>query len=528
MRYNNQTGLLSRNPLTCFPYLDTYSICWGQIVTAIVFLTACIILYWKPSDGILAQHVGYRSLWEPPLLVQIRYTTRASSMINEGYAKWKDSMYKISRYDGDLVVLSRKYLDDLQNRPPEKLSAIHGLAKNFGGRYSGINLLIESDVGTRALQAKITPNLVKLCDFMRDELEYSLSADLPPCKEWTPVPIQPFLLKALGRMTNRIFVGLPLCRDSKWMETICEHAHNVTMTQIAMRSVPSLMQPLLNLFLPSSWRYKASIREAKRIMIPEVQRRRQLENYDSDDARQPNDLLQAMIDMTSPADKTGQPEDLAHRMLIMTAVAGHSTAAAGAHVLFDLIANPEYVDVLREEALQILHSNGMRLTKQALSQLVKLDSFIRESVRSNIQCIVGFHRLVTAPAGIELYDGTHIPQGTHLCVAPYSISRDPAIVANGDSFDGLRYYEKRRKGTGESTKYQFATVDKTHLHFGYGTWSCPGRFLASDELKMLLATLLIRYDFQYPEGTTRPANGVIHEFPYFTVSATLLVKRRDE
>ncbi|KAI1082128.1 P450 monooxygenase [Whalleya microplaca] len=520
MQYSNQTGLL-RNALTGFPHSYIYRVSWGQIASAILVVTACILIYWKPSSGVSAPFVGYRSLWEPPLLVQLRYTTSAASMISEGYTKWKDSMYKISRYDGDLVVLSRKYLDDLQNRPPEQLSAINGLIK-ASKIFRGINLLMESDVGTRALQAKITPNLSKLCDVMRDELEYSLSADLSPCKDWTPVPTQPFLLRALGRMTSRIFVGLPLCRDSTWIKTIFEHAHNVTMTQIVMRTVPTLMQPLLNLFLPSSWKYKASVRAAKRILIPEVRRRKQLENYHGDDYEKPNDLLQAMIDMTNPEDKDGQPEDLAHRMLIMTAVAGHSTAAAGSHALFDLIANPEYVDVLREEALQVLYSNGMCLTKQALSQLVKMDSFIKES------CTVGFHRVVTALAGIVLYDGTHIPHGTHLCVAPYSISSDPAIVTNADSFNGLRYYEQRLQGAGESTRLQLATADKTHLHFGYGTWSCPGRFLASDELKLLLTVLLIRYDFRYPEGETRPANGVIHEFPYLNIGATLLVKRRQD
>lgn len=38
-------------------------------------------------------------------------------------------MYKISRLDGDLVVLSRKYVDELQNLPSERLSSIKGLIK---------------------------------------------------------------------------------------------------------------------------------------------------------------------------------------------------------------------------------------------------------------------------------------------------------------------------------------------------------------------------------------------------------------
>lgn len=86
-------------------------------------------------------------------------------------------MYKISRHGGDVVVLSRKYIDELQNAPLERLSSIKGLIKartllpfiasklqlliafgqNFGGRYSGIDLLAESDIGTRALQVRNAP-----------------------------------------------------------------------------------------------------------------------------------------------------------------------------------------------------------------------------------------------------------------------------------------------------------------------------------------------------------------------------------
>jgi hypothetical protein len=82
------------------------------------------------------------------------------------------------------------------------------------------------------------------------------------------------------------------------------------MTQMAMRVVPPVFRPFLNLLLPSSWGYNASIRRGKRILAPEVQRRRHLEETDSDYVK-PNDLLQAMIDMSTPGDKDSQPEDLA-------------------------------------------------------------------------------------------------------------------------------------------------------------------------------------------------------------------------
>lgn len=141
---------------------------------------------------------------------------------------------------------------------------------------------------------------------------------------------------------------------------------------------------------------------------------------------------------------------------------------------------------------------------------------------------VGFHRIVEDRAGITLHDGVHLPQGTHLCVAPDSISRDPDVVPNPHIFDGLRYYEQRRQNPGESNKHQHATADKSHLHFGYGTWSCPGRFLASDELKIILSALLLRYEFRYPERSSRPKNSSIEEFPYLDTKTPLLMRRRGD
>ncbi|RCI07464.1 hypothetical protein L249_4571 [Ophiocordyceps polyrhachis-furcata BCC 54312] len=396
--------------------------------------------------------------------------------------KCKDSIYRISRTDGDLLVLSRKYLDELHNAPLNRLSSIQGLIKNFGGHYSGISLLGESDVGTRALQL-------------------------------------------LGHVTQRVFIGLPLCRNQKWLDISSQHAHNVTMTQMAMRVVPPWMRPLLDLVLPSCWKYKACIRGGKELIAPEVRRRRHLEETDPDYVR-PEDLLQAMMDLSAPGEKQSQAEDLAHRQLLMTLVAGHSTAAAGAHALFDLVARPECLEELRCEAIQLLQHEGGCWQKQSLSKLSKMDSFLRESQRMNPPSLLGFHRIVQDPAGIRLHDGVHVPYGTHICIPPHSISSDPAMIRQPDVFDGLRYFERRRAKPEEGSRHQHATADKDHLHFGYGTWSCPGRFLASAELKMVLVELLLRYEFKYSEGESRPVNHTIEEFPYLDVETSLLMRRR--
>lgn len=40
------------------------------------------------------------------------------------------------------------------------------------------------------------------------------------------------------------------------------------------------------------------------------------------------------------------------------------------------------------------------------------------------------------------------------------------------------------------------------MAWGYGRHACPGRFFATQEVKVLLAQLLLEYDFKMPNGLT--------------------------
>ena len=115
--------------------------------------------------------------------------------------------------------------------------------------------------------------------------------------------------------------------------------------------------------------------------------------------------------------------------------------------------------------------------------------------------------------------------GAQLCAASYPISQDTNNIASPQDFDGFRYERLRRKPD-EENKHQFATTDMNHLHFGRGKYACPGRFFASAELKVILAHVIMQYDFKYPPGKGRPENLNADEFMYPDPSARILIKRR--
>ena len=65
--------------------------------------------------------------------------------------------------------------------------------------------------------------------------------------------------------------------------------------------------------------------------------------------------------------------------------------------------------------------------------------------------------------------------------------------------------------------------------FGYGKQACPGRFLAVRQLKLVLAKLLLRYDFRWASGKPpkRFSKMVIEGQIFPDISTQIALKRRE-
>ena len=111
------------------------------------------------------------------------------------------------------------------------------------------------------------------------------------------------------------------------------------------------------------------------MIIPIIHERRRREQEDPS-YEKPDDFLQHLMDGGQEIDDV---ETTVQRLMVTYLGSGPSTIIAVAQVLFDLCAHPEYVEPLRQEALEVLCKGGY--TKQALAGMKKIDSFMRESQR---------------------------------------------------------------------------------------------------------------------------------------------------
>ncbi len=110
-------------------------------------------------------------------------------------------------------------------------------------------------------------------------------------------------------------------------------------------------------------------------------------------------------------------------------------------------------------------------------------------------------RVITAPSGLTLSTGHTIPQGVTIAFGnPFLPKSDVSYkpLTNPDQPPLTQFYPWRysdlRKIPGEENNHQFVSADANNLSFGYGRHACPGRFFASNEIKVLIVELLRRYD----------------------------------
>lgn len=108
-------------------------------------------------------------------------------------------------------------------------------------------------------------------------------------------------------------------------------------------------------------------------------------------------------------------------------------------------------------------------------------------------------RFVKAP--VQLSDGTVLPKSARIMVM--TRFSDPTLYPDPEVFKADRFLRLREQ-TGQSNAWQHVTTSSEHLGFGYGQNSCPGRFLASNLMKVVVGHLLLEYELKLPSEGSPP------------------------
>ncbi|RYP67897.1 hypothetical protein DL771_007005 [Monosporascus sp. 5C6A] len=455
---------------------------------------------------------GFRGIFEPSLLLQARFITGGHKIIASGYQKvmfsaaylpsphiglpdsqqFKDKPFVVRRWDIDITVLPMKYLNEVRMFPPSKMNGRHAHINNLVPKWTGTQFMMEGDLHFRVASNKLNPELYKYVDKARVEFEHGWQLEVPKCEEWTEVDIQTLIRTLVARMSARIFLGYPTCRNPDWLKLSVDYSIDTFITSFTLRMFPPWAHPIIAHLIPARYRMKSHLRTGRTIIEPLVEKhaytlKSQPNGMEPDD----DYLLNWMLDNATEKEKA--------------------------------LPEMEEIDEVYTALGQIGDDPNIS-SKEWLSRLEKLDSCFIESQRVNPVILLSPQRV--AIESITLKDGLHIPAGARVGFPHHQYQMDPSVTPDPDKFDPLRSYRKRRASPDMINKFQAVQLDLSNLTFGYGSQACPGRFFAVTEIKMILARLLHEYDIQFPPMKARPQTLHPDENVFLDPNAKLMMRKR--
>ncbi|KAI0667857.1 cytochrome P450 [Trametes maxima] len=196
------------------------------------------------------------------------------------------------------------------------------------------------------------------------------------------------------------------------------------------------------------------------------------------------DLLSYLIESGIPM------RDIERDAAIAILAAAENTAITLAITCFYLVESPQYLRKLREELECAFPDPLGALSPASLANIAFLDCVLYEALRLGVFFFLP--RII--PPGGTVLDGRFVPAGTTVALAGYSQQR------SADNFfpEPAGFLPERwlPDGLGPYTKTNKAAL----ASFSYGQHMCLGKTLALQQMRHVLARLVLTYDMAFPPG----------------------------
>ncbi|KAI0640041.1 cytochrome P450 [Trametes polyzona] len=471
-----------------------------SVVWATVAAIAAVYLYKWYTDPLRSiPTVGGYSFPFLSALSSIYVMINSKRIFQEGYKKYYGSVFKVPLLDQWVVVVSGpKMVDELRRRPDDELSFTESVADSMQIRYTLGPDTEDDPYHVDIIKEKLTRSVPAILPDVIDELNAAVPQHIPAnTDEWLEVPVMKATQQIIARASNRVFVGLPACRNQEYLDLTISFTIDIVKDKTLVKFFPEFLKPYVG-------KISSNVQDTLHKAIPHLKpvfdhRREMMEKYGDDWADKPNDLLQWIMEVAQSRDYSD--EAIARRIMLVCFAAIHTSSNTITHAIYHLAEHSECLQPLREEIEGIIKEEGW--TKNGMGKMWKLDSFLRESQRYNGIGLTSLGRKVLKD--VTLHDGTFLPRGANVVAAADATHHDQSVYADADVFDPFRF-SRLRETEGEELKHQFVNTSVDYIAFGHGKHACPGRFFAANELKALLAFLILHYDLKLPGDGQRPNN----------------------
>ncbi|KAI0425343.1 cytochrome P450 [Xylaria sp. FL1042] len=440
-----------------------------------------------------------------------------SEVLQEGFKK-TNGPFQIMTGTGPKIILPNRYADEIRNLP--ELNFSKAFINDFFVRYPGFEPHRQSFKHTilqDTVRTKLTQSLGLITGDIVDETILTVDEVLGKSEEWTTRMIREDLLEIVARVSSRVFLGEALCRNRRWLDIAKTFTVDTFVLTALMRMATPILRPFVYLMVPASSRLRKAVRDTHTIVQPEVEKRKAaVDAARAAGVKPPKtaDTLGWMYELAKGADM-----DFAYGQLSLSMAAIHTTTEGAGRALLDLCKYPKIAQQLRDEVIEVIGREGW--AKTTLYKLRLMDSFLKESQRVTPLALLSMNRYVDR--SITLSDGIELPKGARIAVV--GDFANPQVYPEPEKFDAARFLKKRAE-PGQEHGWQFVTTSPAHLTFGHGEHACPGRFFASNEIKIILCHLLMKYDWRFVPNEPEPEPQIFESSVSVRADTKIQARRR--
>ncbi|TDZ33638.1 Cytochrome P450 monooxygenase BOA7 [Colletotrichum spinosum] len=382
-----------------------------------------------------------------------------------------------------IVILPHGLINRLKSAPETQLSADKEVCRRGLGQYT--------DLGTpmpglfHAIQIDLTRHVRDLVPTLQNQVAYAFERHLRLADEqdWKDVTAFEFVKRVVTILNATAFVGTELARNEEWQEIAYNYSSDLRRAFDALNSWHPWLRPFVHPFIFRNIGFSARRQRVAEMLRPLIRK-------NETSSPRTHTLLNYIISRLPPKDR--DDSRLMARMQLRAALAGSDTVAqALTNAVFDIASDAGCAEQLRGEVSDLASATqDGRWDMTMLRSMSKLDSLLRESARLWAPFLLAMGRITTSP--LRLDDGTVVPKDTTVYFDMYNAHRTPdkSHIEDMTSFNGLRFSEWRERDK-LPNKYLAATTGADNLPFGHGAHSCPGRFFAVAEMKVVLCHLLL-------------------------------------
>ncbi|KAI1200200.1 cytochrome P450 monooxygenase [Nemania serpens] len=424
------------------------------------------------------------------------FRVSAKPILQNARKQYPNQPYRMTTEFGNVVMVQSEWFDEIRNNsslsflgtvPQERICEIPGFEplSALGADGELVQIIARKQL-TKLLNQVTTP--------LSEEAALAVSLSLGESTEWSEITLLPAIRDIIARMSSRVFLGEDLARNEEWLHIMKGYTVDAFQAIDILTKYPKNLRPYIGWLFPECKRVRDYYSRVRRLIDPVLKKREEMTQA-ALAAGQPAPVFNDALEWIKQESKAnGTKYDTTTFQLIISTVAVNTTTDALHSTLVALMQHPGALQAVRDEIVQVLKAEGWK--KTALYNMKLMDSALKETQRIR-PFFLAMRRSVEKD--MVLSDGTVLKKGSRLHIDTHRMV-DPNVYENPEEWNIDRFLELRSQ-PGKEHSAQLVTTNVDHFGFGHGEHACPGRFFATNELKVALCHLLIKYDWELAPGT---------------------------